>query len=97
MATPSQLQTVQKEINFVTAQIVDKETDLATAQRAGDAAQVHFLRTCMTTLNKEILQLREQQNILLRSQASGQHCLPCHYQDGLLAYAFVSSMPSCHG
>jgi len=51
----------------------------------------------MTTLNKEILQLREQQNILLRSQASGQHCLPCHYQDGLLAYAFVSSMPSCHG
>lgn len=77
----------------MTAQIVDKETDLAIAQRAGDAAQVDFLRTWVITLNKEILQLREQQTIILRSQASGQHCSPYHYQNGLPAYASVSSMP----
>ncbi len=93
MATPSQLQTVQKEINYVKAQIQDKETDLAIAQRAGDAAQVDFLRTRVVSLDKEIIKLREKENIMLQGQASGQHCSPCHHQDGLPAYAFVSSMP----
>ena len=59
MATPNQLQTVQKEIDHVKAQLHDKETDLVVAQRAEDAAQADFLRTSVTSLRQEIVVLRE--------------------------------------
>ena len=82
MATPSQLQTVQKEIDHVKAQLQDKGTDLAIAQRAGDAAQVDFLRTSVKSLRQEIVVLREKENILLRGQVSGQNCSPYHLHPG---------------
>ncbi len=82
MATPSQLQTVQKEIDHVKAQLRDKETDLAVAQRAEDAAQVDFLRTSATSLRQEIVVLREKENILLQGQVSGQNCSPCYLHLG---------------
>jgi len=66
MTSPSQLETVQKEIDDVKAEILETKEALAAAQRDAD---VHFLR-------KQLEQLREKENILLQGQASGEHCLP---------------------
>ncbi len=71
MTSHSQLLAAQQEMDSVKAEIQQVKQDLATAEQAGDGARVDFLR-------KLLLSLREQQNILLRVPASGQHCLPCH-------------------
>ncbi len=79
MTSHSQLQAAQQEVDSVKAEIQQIKQDLATAEQAEDGARVDFLR-------KLLLSLREQQNILLRVQASGQHCLPCHRLAGLPAH-----------
>jgi len=66
----SQMQAVQQEIDSVKAEIQATKQELAAAEQAGDEAKVDFLR-------KEVSSLREQQTILLRAQAPGQHCSPC--------------------
>jgi len=76
MTSHSQLLAVQQEIASVKADIQQEKQDLATAEQAGDEARVDFLR-------KSLLSLREERIILLRGQASGQHCLPCHPLAGL--------------
>jgi len=63
----SQMQAVQQEIDSVKAEIQATKQELAAAEQAGDEAKVDFLR-------KEVSSLREQQTILLRAQAPGQHC-----------------------
>jgi len=73
MTSPSQLETVQKEIDDVKAEILETKEALAAAQRDAD---VLFLRKQLEQLRKEKEQLREEENILLQGQASGEHCLP---------------------
>ncbi len=63
------MQAVQQEIDGLKAEIQAIKQELAAAEQAEDGAKVDFLR-------KEVSSLREQQTILLRAQASGQHCLP---------------------
>jgi len=75
MTSPSQLGTVQKEIDDVKAEILETKDALAAAQHDAD---VHFLRKQLEQLRKEKEQLREKENILLQGQASGEHCLPCY-------------------
>jgi len=66
----SQMQAVQQEIDNVKAEIQATKQELAAAEQADDGAKVDFLRN-------SLLALREKENIILRAQAPGQHCLPC--------------------
>ncbi len=88
MTSPSQLETVQKEIDDVKAEILETMEALAAAQCDAD---VHFLRKKeeqlrkeKEQLRKEKEQLREKEIILLQGQASGEHCLPCYLLLGCL-------------
>ena len=73
MTTPSQLQTVRREIADIKAEILETKKALAAAQAPADVA---FLRQQLGDLNKEKIVLNERQNILLQGQKSGEHCLP---------------------
>ena len=73
----SQMQAVQQEIDNVKAETQATKQELASAEQAGDEAKADFLRKKEVELRKERNSLREQQTILLRAQAPGQHCLPC--------------------
>ncbi len=75
MTTPSQLETVRKEIDNVKAQILETKGALAAARRDAD---VDILRKQLEQLNQKENILREEKNILLQGQASGQHWLPWH-------------------
>lgn len=74
MTSLSQLETVQKEIDDVKAEILETKEALATAQHDSD---IKFLRQQLHQLRKKEEQLREER-ILLQGQASGEHCLPCY-------------------
>ena len=73
MTTPSQLGTLSGKIDE--AKILKTEEVLAAAQRTPD---VEFERKQLEQLNRQLSSLREQETILLQSQASGEHCLPCY-------------------
>ncbi len=77
MTSHSQLQAVQQEIDSVKAEIQQTKQDLAKAKADNDSKEVDFLRKRLEQLDKKENSLREQQTILLRAQAPGQHCLPC--------------------
>ncbi len=77
MTSHSQLQAVQQEIDSVKAEIQETKQELATAEQAGDEDRVDFLRNSLVELRRQLPGLREKENILLRAQAPGQHCLPC--------------------
>ncbi len=77
MTSHNQLQAVQQEINKVVTQIDKADGELAKARANTDSKEVDFLRNSLVELRKEMNSLREQQTILLRAQAPGQHCLPC--------------------
>ena len=84
MTSHDQLQAVQQEIKKVGAQIDKADGELAKARADTDSKEVDFLRNSLVELRKEKAELckekaelREQQTILLRAQAPGQHCLPC--------------------
>jgi len=81
MTSPSQLETVQKDIDDVKAEILGTMEALAAAQCDAD---VHFLRKKGEQLRKKEEQLREKEIILLQGQASGEHCLPCYLLPGCL-------------
>ncbi len=81
MTSPSQLETVQKEIDDVKAEILGTMEAHAAAQCDAD---VHFLRKKGEQLRKKEEQLREKEIILLQGQASGEHCLPCYLLPGCL-------------
>ncbi len=70
MTSPSQLETVRKEIEDVKANIQEKEKALAAARRERELSDVDFLR-------ERIIRLDERENylykMLLQGQASGQH------------------------
>ena len=75
MTTPSQLGTLRGKIDALEAKILKIEEALAAAQAPADVA---FLRKQLEQLNNTRNLLQEENNILLRGQASGEHCLPCH-------------------
>ena len=68
MTTPSQLGTLRSKIDELEAKILKIEEALAAAQAPAD----------ITYLRKKEIVLREEKNILLQGQASGEHCLPCY-------------------
>ena len=84
MTSASQLETVEKEIDDVKAEILETKDALAAAQHDAD---VHFLRKQLEQLRKEKEQLREKENILLQGQASGEHCLPWYQPQRHTAFA----------
>lgn len=71
MTTPSQLGTLRGKIDELEAKILKIEEALAAAQ----APDVAFLRKQLEQLNNTRNLLQEKENILLRGQASGEHCL----------------------
>ena len=80
----SQMQAVQQEMDSVKAEIQATKQELAAAEQADDGAKVDFLRNSLVEMHKKEVEMRkemnslhEQQTILLRAQAPGQHCLPC--------------------
>ena len=73
MTTPSQLGTLRGKIDELEAKILKIEEALAAAQAPADVA---FLRKQLEQLNNTRNLLQENVNILLRGQASGEHCLP---------------------
>ncbi len=96
MSSHNQLQAVQQEIESVIKKTVDVEKALAAAELAGDGAKVDFLRKRLEQLDKKENSLREEKNILLRAQAPGQHCLPCHHLAGLPVYIFCTHRVGAH-
>ncbi len=72
----SQSAAVQKELDDVKAEILETKEALDAAQRAGDAAEVDYLRKRVESLDKDRNMLREQQTVLLQGQASGQTARP---------------------
>ncbi len=86
MSSHTQLQANQQEIDSVKAKIQHTKQDLATAEQGGDGDRVDFLRRRLEQMDRQLSSLREQQTILLRGQAPGQHCLPCHHLAGLPVY-----------
>ncbi len=77
MPSHSQVQAVQQEIDSVKAEIQDTKQELAAAEQAGDGAKVDFLRNRLQLLDMKENNLREEKNILLKAQATGQPCLLC--------------------
>ena len=73
MTTPSQLGTLRSKIDELEAKILKIEEALAAAQAPADVA---FLRKQLEQVNNTRNLLQEKENILLRGQASGEHCLP---------------------
>ncbi len=76
MTSHNQLQADQQEIDSVKAEIQQTKQDLAKAKADNDSKEVDFLR-------KRLEQLDKKENILLRAQAPGRHCLPRHHLAGL--------------
>ena len=74
MTTPSELGTLRTEIDELKAKILKTEEALAAAQ----SPDIEFLRKQLEQLNNTRNLLQEEENILLRGQASGEYCLPCH-------------------
>ena len=75
MTTPSQLGTLRTEIDDRKAEILSTKEALAASQTT---PEIEFLRKQLEQLNTTRNLLQEKENILLRGQASGEHCLPCH-------------------
>lgn len=92
MTTPSQLGTLRGKIDGLEEEILDTKKALAAAHEPADIA---FLRQRLGALDKKEIVLREEKNILLQGQASGEHCLPRY----LLLLSWPSSMHTyvkCH-
>ncbi len=93
------MQAVQQEIDNVKAETQATKQELAAAEQAGDEAKADFLRKKEVELRKEINSLREQQTILLRAQAPGQHCLPCQNwlkpHTPVCAHHVTANFPHC--
>lgn len=60
-----------KDIDDVKAEIQQIKQELASAQQAGDHAQVDFHHKRLLQLENQLSSLREQQTILLRSSQQG--------------------------
>ena len=89
MTTSSQLGTLRGKIDGLEAEILDTKAEildtkaeildtkkaLAAAQAPAD---ITYLRQQLDNLSKKEIVLREEKNILLQGQASGEHCLPCY-------------------
>ena len=74
----SQLEAVRQDIRSVKDEIVEVKQELAIAKQAGSKGveeEVRFLRGRLEKLDSQLLSLNEKENILLRGQASGNHCL----------------------
>ena len=76
MTTSSQLGTLQTEIDDLKAEILSIKEALAAAQTT---PEMGFLRKQLEQLNNTRNLLQEKENILLRGQASGEHCLPRYF------------------
>ena len=74
MTTPSQLGTLQTEIDDLKAEILSTKEALAAAQTT---PEIEFLRKQLEQLNNTRNLLQEEKNILLRGQTSGEHRLLC--------------------
>ena len=74
MTTPSQLETVRREIADTKAKILKTEEAVAAAQKPADIA---FLRI-LEQLNRQLSCLREQETIVLQAQQSGEQWLLCY-------------------
>ena len=85
----SQLEAVRQDIHDVKEKIVRIEQNLASAEQAGNKGaeeEVRFLRGRLEKLDSQLLSLNEKENILLRGQASGNHCLQLVHA-GLLVFS----------
>ena len=82
MTTSSQLGTLRGKIGGLEAEILDTKAEILDTKKALAAAQapadVTYLRQQLDNLRKKEIVLREEKNILLQGQASGEHCLPCY-------------------
>ena len=68
--TDARLQAVQRTIEDTEADILQVKRDLSAA---ADPSTVAFCRRRLEDTGREIVSLREKENIVLRSQAIGQH------------------------
>ena len=82
MTTSSQLGTLRGKIDGLEAEILDTKTEILDTKKALAAAQaptdITYLRQQLDNLSKKEIVLREEKNILLQGQASGEHYLPCY-------------------
>ena len=73
----SQLEAVRQDICSVKDKIMAIEQDLVIAKQSGNKGgeeEVNFLRGRLEKLDSQLVSLQEKENILLRGQASGNHC-----------------------
>ena len=79
-----QLEAVRQDIRSVKDKVGDMMQDLVIAKQAGnkEKEKVKFLCGRLEKLVSQLLRLHEEKNILLRGQASGNHC----FQLDMLAY-----------
>jgi len=82
----SQLEAVRQDIRGVKEKIVRTEQNLAAAEQAGNKEKERSLFELLLSLNNQLSGLQEKENILLRSQAPGKHCLEL-VRTGLLVFS----------
>ncbi len=75
MTTLSQLEIKKKEIADIEAEMLKTQNALAATQSTEDVA---CLRQWLDRLHQEKIIRCKQETILLQTQVSGKHCLPCH-------------------
>lgn len=68
---------VKQAILGVEAEIQETKKDIAGAEQEKNDSEVDFPRGREKSLRAELCSLVEQQTMLLRAQALGQHSLPC--------------------
>ena len=98
----SQLEAVRQDIRSVKDKIVEIEQELAIAKQAGNKGgeeEVRFLRgrlekldSQVLSLNSQVLSLSEKENILLRRQASGNHCFQLVHAGSLVFSSCCASV-----
>ncbi len=67
MSSQTQVENVQQKIEGVAQEVSEVKASLSAAKQAGDGDEVSFLRT-------QLLQLREEKNLLLQAQQGGGRC-----------------------
>ena len=70
-----QLEAVRQDIGSVKDDIIKTKQDLAVAEQAGNKDKERLLFDLLLSLNKQLSSLQEKEDILLRGQAPGKHCL----------------------
>lgn len=92
-----QLEAVRQDIRSITDKVVKTERKLAAAEHAhnGERDLLLSINNQLLSLNNQLLSLHEQENILLRSQATSKPCLHLVHT-GLPVLTQFALHPSLH-